>query len=334
MYKQKLIFTISFFALFLLMSDEAVSSKPDQGIKPTDQPLPPDPAVEDCKKCMFLTDISQQRIILADVASKSIIWEWKPEQSNIKEAHKSWFINYSDIKPVYNNKFLLISSSAGGVALIRIADKKAIFYAFAGGNTHSIELLPDGNIVSASSTGNYLTIFNVDTLSYPDHIYKQNIPIESGHNVVWDQKNNILWSAAMNQLKAFQYNFDCKRPNLTLKNSYNLMGTNVHDLFPVYGENALWVSTESNVYKFDVRTKKLTLSDEVLIQKGIKSISSGPKDFPTIVSIPKEKWWTDEIFDSRGNTVFFQAGLKIYKARWFLENHFSYPANDTFRQCK
>lgn len=315
MYKQKLTLTISLFALFLLTCDEAVLSKPNRIIKSTVKIVPPPPTVENCKKCMFLTDISQQRIILADMESKSIIWEWKPEQSNIKEAHKSWFINYIDMKPVYNNKFLLISSSAGG-------------------NTHSIELLPDGNIVSASSTGNYLTIFNVDTLNYPDHIYRQNIPIESGHNVVWDQKNSILWSAAMNKLKAFKYNFDCKHPNLTLENSYNLAGTNAHDLFPVYGENALWVSTGSNVYKFDVTTKKLTPSEEVLIQKGVKSISSGPKDFPTIVSKPKEKWWTDEIVDSRGNTVFFQTGLKTYKARWLLKNHFSYPASDTFGQCK
>ncbi|HTE09582.1 MAG TPA: DUF6528 family protein, partial [Chitinophagaceae bacterium] len=119
-------------------------------------------AIEDCKKCMLLTDISQHRIVIANTESQSIIWQWNMKQSNIDKKYLKWFINYSDVKPVYDQKYLLISSSAGGIALIRIADKKAVFYAYAGGNTHSIELLPDGNIVSASSTDNYLTIFSVD----------------------------------------------------------------------------------------------------------------------------------------------------------------------------
>lgn len=303
-------------------------------------PLPPvtlpgvDPpaSVADCKKCIILAEQLQTRVAIADVASKTIIWEWSPSTPDVKADALKWFSNISDAKLVYNGEYILATASGGGVALVRIADKKTVFYAFAGGNVHSAELLPDGNLVSASSTGNYLTLFKVDTLNFPDHVYAKTIPIDFGHNVVWDHKNQVLWSAAMNQLKSFKYNFNCNFPDLSLLESINIPGTEAHDLFPVYGENALWLSNTTNVYKFDISSKKLTQAE--VVQADIKSVSSGPEGYPVILLKPKLSWWSDEVIDAKGNTVFLQNGLKIYKAKWLLQNAFSYPVNDGFKQCK
>src|SRR5262245_64231171 len=124
----------------------------------------PPASVADCKKCIVLAEQAQHRVAIADVASKKIFWQWTPETSNVQPEHYKWFSSISDAKIVYNGKCILTTASGGGVALIRIADKKTLFYAYAGGNTHSAELLPDGNIVSASSHGNYLMLFRVDTL--------------------------------------------------------------------------------------------------------------------------------------------------------------------------
>ena len=101
-------------------------------------------SVADCKQCIVLAEQLYNRAAIADVNAQQIIWEWRPEQSNVKPAHVKWFSNTSDVKPVYNGKYLLVTASGGGVALVRIADKKTVFYAYAGGNTHSAELLPDG----------------------------------------------------------------------------------------------------------------------------------------------------------------------------------------------
>ncbi|WP_316811906.1 DUF6528 family protein [Pedobacter heparinus] len=292
----------------------------------------PPVSVAACKKCIILAEQLQTRVAIADVASKTIIWEWSPSTANVKNDALKWFSNISDAKLVYNGKYVLVTASGGGVALVRITDKKTLFYAFAGGNVHSAELLPDGNIVSASSTGNYLTLFRVDTLNFPDQVYVKTIPIDFGHNVVWDHKNQLLWSAAMNQLKSFKYNFNCDYPDLTQVESINIPGTEAHDLFPVYNENALWLTNTTNVYKFDMATKKLSQAE--VLQSDIKSVSSGPEGFPVILLRPKESWWSDEVIDGKGNTVFSQNGLKIYKARWVLQNNFSYPANDSFKQCK
>ena len=48
---------------------------------------------------------------------------------------------------------------------------------------------------------------------------------------------------------------------------------------------------------------------------------------------PKEEWWTDEVIDARGNTVFYKAGLKIYKARWLVNNTFGYGAEGDVTVC-
>lgn len=284
------------------------------------------------QKLIVLTEQAQHRLAIADVDQQKIVWEWSADSSSyIPAAHKKWFSSTDDAKPVYDGKYLLTTASGGVVALIRIADKKPVFYAYAGGNPHSAELLPDGNIVCASSTGNYLTLFKVDTTVNPDDVKKWRMPIAFGHNVVWDKKRQLLWSAAMDHMLSYRYNNNCDEPRLTLHDSIAIPGTDAHDLFPDFDKDQLWLTNTTNVYRFDVATKKIIPTD--LPQKNIKSVSSGPAGFPVIIMRPKEKWWSDEVLDAQQRSVFRQPGLRIYKARWMVKNSFSYPKADTFRLC-
>ncbi|MDF3078449.1 MAG: hypothetical protein K0S09_2338 [Sphingobacteriaceae bacterium] len=301
--------------LFLSLGALFISGKADE--------LPP--TFDNCKRCAILAEQSVNRIAIADLDKQEIVWSWYPNKAGINSNHLSWFRAPSDAKVVYGGQFILMTASGGGVALIRIADKKAVFYAYAGSNPHSAELLPDGNIVTASSTGNYLKIFSVDTLQSSDKVYSKTIPIAFGHNVVWDKKNRVLWSAANDQLKRYIYNFNKHQPDLILKGSIPLPGSEAHDLFPVYGENALWLSNPTGVYKFDVATRKIQQIPNLF--HDIKSVTSGPKDYPVMITHPDttpKSWWTDEVNSLDGKVLFKSTGLKIYKARWFLQNQFSY----------
>ncbi len=284
------------------------------------------PTFQNCKQCIVLCEQSVHRIAILDLDKKAISWEWLPDKSAfIKTEHLDWFKNPSDAKPVYGGSAILMNASGGGVALIRIADKKVLFYAYAGGNTHSAELLPDGNIVSASSTGNFMTVFRTDTTQFPDNVYSKQLDLPFGHNVVWDKKRNLLWSAAKDQLKTFTYNFHRLLPEITIKDSIQLPGTDAHDLFPVYGQPALWLTNTTATYYFNV--EKNEASKVPIPYAHVKSISSGPSPLPTIFIHPdgtKGSWWTDEIHTTDGKMLFKQHGLKIYKARWFVENAFSY----------
>jgi hypothetical protein len=274
---------------------------------------------------ILLAEQAGHRIAIADVDTGRVVWEWKPSESNVDSAHWKWFSNPSDCKAVYGGKYILMNASGGGVALIRIADKKTMFYAYAGGNPHSAEIFPDGNIVVASSTGNYLTVFRTDTSGTADVAYSSRTYINFGHNVVWDRKRQLLWSADRHQLKTFRYNFDHEHPGLSLIDSMPLPGQQSHDLFPTLNGDTLWLTNTTHVYKLDLATRQLLQAETP--QKDVKSISSAG-DRPTILSIPQEQWWTDELTDVKGNVIFRQKGLKIYKARWLVPNDFSYPPGD------
>ncbi|HEX5555313.1 MAG TPA: DUF6528 family protein [Chitinophagaceae bacterium] len=290
-------------------------------------------AVGDCIRCIVLTDQAVPAIDIVDAGrSGKLIWFWEPSRSNIASGDVKWFSNPDDAKPVYNNKYLLINASGGGVALVRIADGKAVFYAYAGKNPHSSELLPDGNIVTASSTDNRLVVFHVDTTQGPDQVYKKVFDLPFAHNVVWDKKRQVLWAAGQNHLYEYTYNFNCKKPDLIPKDTFQLPGSEAHDLFPVYGKDSLWFTNPKGVYYIDMKTMDLSLA-KFKYTENIKSVSSGPTGWPTIIMKPKVSWWSDEVMDSQGNKIFSRPGMKIYKARWLLPNLFSYPEEGKMKVC-
>lgn len=275
------------------------------------------------KKLIVAAEQSQHRVIIIDPGKGTISWEWKADSTQLPATHVKWFNNPSDAKIIYNGRFLLTSASGGGIALIRIYDKKILFHAYAGGNTHSIEVLPGGNIVSASSTGNYLRLFQVDTTIQQDTVPYIQYALPFAHNLVWDKKRSLLWSAGMHEMYAYKYVLENGKPRLQLAFHHPLPGEQGHDLFPVHGKDSLWFTDHHHIYIYDPGTGSLE-QVKTRRQKGIKSVSSGPAGYPTIVIFPKEQWWTDEIFDLEGKRIFKQEGLKIYKARWVLPNTFSY----------
>lgn len=293
----------------------------------------PESGVAACVRCMVITDQAAPAIDIVDVGRDgNVVWSWSAAESNVAPGDVKWFTNPDDAKPVYDNRYLLINASGGGVALVRIRDKKAVFYAHVGVNPHSSELLPDGNIVTASSTDNRLVIFHVDTLQAPNSGYRKVIPMPFAHNVVWDRSRQVLWSAGKGMLYKLGYNGDCAHPDLSLLDSVALPGTDAHELFPVYGKDSMFLTNPSGAYYLDMKTLKLSPIASY-DPKNIKSLSAGPSGWPVLVMTPRVSWWSDEVRDLKGDVVYVKEGLKIYKARWLLENLFSYPAEAGFSQC-
>jgi len=291
------------------------------------------PAQENKKhsNCVALAEQSQNRIAIANVKTRKIVWEWKPSDSNVAPEHYRWFTNPSDAKVVYGGNYILMSASGGACALIRISDKKTMFYAKAGKNPHSAELLPDGNIVCAASTGNCLTVFKTDTITFPDRVTQHSFFCDDAHNVVWDKKRDLLWTGGQHKIISWKYNPLGQDPVLSAVDSIEFQDQYGHDLFPVPGKDKLYFTATHKNWIFNVRKKQLTEMKSKY--KSLKSISAEKKGKTPIIIVPKEQWWTDEILDLKGNSILRIPGLKIYKARWMVLNAFSYPKKDRIKIC-
>lgn len=76
---------------------------------------------------------------------KAIRWEWSGvDNTQVKQEHRSWFYAPTDVKCVLDGECVLMTT-ARVAAMIRVADRKLLYYVKADGNNHSAELLPDGN---------------------------------------------------------------------------------------------------------------------------------------------------------------------------------------------
>ena len=220
------------------------------------------------ENAVVLAEQSRTAILVMDMNTKKVVWEWEPLTGGIPSAKRSLFKNPSECKPVLNNEYVLMTASGGAVALIRFADKKVMCYAECGINPHSAEILPDGNIVTAESKQGEINLFAVD-MEKGTMVKKSTKKIGNAHNLVWDAKRQCIYTTgtinnagkSVTALFRFKYNNDKENPTLTnqvrIYTFDNEKGG--HDLVPVYGEtDKLWLTAEHGVYQFDMSASELT----------------------------------------------------------------------------
>ena len=279
---------------------------------------------------LLATDQGSGNIYLLDPSKKNlndgILWSLVPsELKGLPEgdiAHGGG----ADAKWVMGGTHILAICSPY-IALIRIEDKTAVFYSKnRGGNPHSVELLPDGNIVSANSDGNSLKLFATGKGNGVEPIV---VNFGGAHGCVWDHKRQLLWAVGGSKLWAFTYNFDKDNPMLTPVNSkkYEIEPSG-HDLYPVPGEDKLYF-TSKHLWVFDIATGEQTI---LLDKGGIKAVSQNGVKGEIIYSqglgnnakeLGLKKWQTPHITSLDGSLRTFQ-GAAFYKSRWFVPCPFSY----------
>ena len=323
------------YAFCVLFPTVASCSESGKSIDDVLPPIEADSSSTAIEHRIVMVEQSQHQVIIVDRESGETLWTWNAAQSGLSREEQKWFELPDEVKPIYNGKYLLVTGTRGGVGIVRISDKKMMFYAEPKGSPHSAELLPDGNVVVACSDdpeGNKLALYRVDTLSplakEPLHEYE----LYFGHNAVWDKNREVLWATAGDELRSYTYEDE----NLTLQEVYALPSgeKDAHDLFPVYGEeNLLWLTTTTGVFQFDTDSKQFTKQD-VNPSTNIKSISNGPEDYPIIMLQPTESWWSHHMLDSFKHVIYNHTGYQIYKGRWMLDNVFSYPETHDFIQPK
>jgi hypothetical protein len=242
----------------------------------------------------------------------AVVWTWTPPNAN--------FSNLSDVKYSKDGKRLLVAASGGGIAVVELSTKALLFQATPGGNTHGVDELPDGSIVSASSTGGYLKLYSKGGAEL------QSIPFTDAHGVYWDGGRQRLYADGGTVVRAFSYSGGA----LHDAGSWSLPGgqSGAHDLFPVPYTNQLYVSNSGNVFQFDRVTGVFGPYTSGPDRSAIKAVGQNPGSSTvcllqaTNAPGPQPRSWSSNtvIFDQPGSNpatvTRVRPGAQFYKARW------------------
>ena len=224
------------------------------------------------------------------------LWTWRAkEHRELPEALRGSFDTTDDCKPAEDGSKVLISSSGGGCALVERPSGRVLWYARVP-NAHSLELLPRGRVVAASSEdagGNRLILFD---LTHSDQPINET-PLPSAHGVVWDEKGQRLWALGFAELRCYQLNgWEGEKPSLALATSYPLPDKGGHDLQPVPPSADLVLTTGRHVYLFDRNEGKLRLHPKLGSRAGVKCVSVHPVSGQTAcIQAGDEGWWSNAL---------------------------------------
>lgn len=285
------------------------------------------------------------------------IWSWKP---NTTDGYTSTEIGYwtngssstgntgdpFEVKLRYNAKWVgtttqVIATVGGRLATIVAYPSGQKLWARDLGTSvwpHSAELLPNGNLATASSTGNLVRLYNTTSgaTNYAS------ATLTSAHGVLWDPINYILWAIGQSTLTAYTTGSRTS-PTLTevTARKVTLPTSGGHDLSPYYGDNnKLWVTTSSGVYIYNKTSKTFTATSGTSNKTKVKSVGnqhSSALGYTQIVSTREvssctfNSWCTDTVkfYNYDTGTLAYKIakpGAAFYKARVFSPEYQDAPS--------
>ncbi|CAM04858.1 hypothetical protein A8924_6015 [Saccharopolyspora erythraea NRRL 2338] len=283
---------------------------------------------------IVVTEQASDRILVleADQAAwdaPRFLWSWKPTRDNgMGEFTGNWG-NPDEAKLVERGgrRYLLTTDSKGLAAVVPYPQGTGSYWAAdvdARNNPHSIELLPDGNVAVAASTGGWIRVYTAS--QGPRSTHHAEYPMPGGHGVVWDGERGVLWALGDDHLVVLTIGGTVADPVLTETRKVALPTRHGHDLTPVPGNaDLLWVSTGTRVYQYS-KSRNAFLDDYPgagrIDREGVKTVGSDPSTGRVLSTSPQPghtcTWCTEtvQLEQAAGALTLEDAG--IYKARWWF----------------
>lgn len=286
-----------------------------------------------------VTDQVSHRIMVlkADEWAKgredAVVWTWSASASNGFEGlEASWGLP-TDAKIRWNERlgggyWMVVTDSRGLAAIVPYPQGDSRQWGWnVGGNPHSAELLPNGNIAVAASTGGWVRIYT--SSQGPDCGDYVEYPFPGAHGVQWDPERRVLWALGDDDLVALEITGSDAAPVVREVHKVALPTRYGHDLQPVYGNtDRLWVSTGSHVYQY---IKSLNDFDEsysnsdMISRANVKSVGNLPSG-QVVSAVPDQvirpesgsssnDWCTARIDFVNPSMTGILPGAGIYKAR-------------------
>lgn len=261
-------------------------------------------------------------VLDTDAEQPEVVWSWKAKEcQQLPAAMRGTFATTDDCKPVDGGTRILVSSSSCGCALVERPEGRVVWYAHVP-NAHSLELLPHGRVVVASSVradGNRLVLFDLAASNAP----LWDTPLESAHGVVWDEGRQLLWALGLRVLQSYQLrDWESDSPSLALSGEYPLPDADGHDLQAVPHAADLVVTTGRGVHLFDRDKHEFRRHPDLGDRAHVKSISIHPvSGRMAFIQASDQAWWTDQLSLLSPTGAIQLPGERLYKARWLSAGH-------------
>lgn len=262
------------------------------------------------KEYIGFVELRSQRILMYDISNMEIpVWEWSTELGRLGYASDLKLRCHKD----YGN-VVLVCDSRGFAAMISYSTGEILWKTWAKGNLHSIELLPDGRIALAASTGGFLRIYSEEN-TYIETDLKE------AHGALYDPERKTLWGLGEHTLA--EYDIKTLKQTGQLYDFGNEIGCG-HDLAPYFGNrDLLWVTTESGVWVYNKKGNHFIEEHPMsksIATENVKGIGNTPytnQVFYVFQNGALNSWNTDEIWclNEEGKSVISKKDYIYYKIR-------------------
>lgn len=288
-------------ALFLLLLTTSSLVACNDGSK---KEAPPDVPYYDKKvdHKVILTDNTKGSLVALDLDDLNRNWmhlDWKKRGNDFKEL---WSVDLKNddlcgvkyrYSSFYGTHVVLATASTGQAYAIDYRSKQVLWSVndcsydkdvISLYNAHSIEMLPNGDIIVATSGyGEGDARYKNGGLHYypaGSNTRSEFLSLPFAHAVLWDPTNKCLWAIGYEGVVAVKITgegegaFMTKIPEMSYEMSY----FSGHDMVPAFGmKGKYWISDSSNVYLYDTATKEMTRHDTYSMAsvKGIAYFEDG-----------------------------------------------------------
>ncbi len=265
--------------------------------------------------CCGAAEVFILRTTMTGERAPERIWTWRAADSSAIEAaaHRT-FATTDDCKP-YGDE-ILITSSSGGVALIRRDDKTCRFYTFSR-NAHSACLIPGRRVAVASSFGgDQLQLFEIGIQPRQPQPLAV-LPLVGAHGAEWDEKRQRIWALGSEELQLVEVRDSAGEVELVAEQVWKLPTYGGHDLSPTADGRGYYITTDTAVYRFDTATGTFTSHPRLGDRKKVKSIDEQREGGRVVFhQATPEHWWSDTIRFDGTDTVLRLPDHRLYKVRW------------------
>ncbi|MEV5611831.1 DUF6528 family protein [Streptomyces sp. NPDC052225] len=296
---------------------------------------------------VLLTEQASKRILVLDprvrvwdpAARPEVVkWAFSPvgdARYRDTRADESWvYPSEAKARRYRGRTFLLTTASFGFVGVVEYPSGRR-YWATAVGpgddlfNPHTAEMLPDGNVAVACSTGARVRLYAA-SLGPHERRYGE-AELKGAHGLHWDRERGVLWAMGDDELVAYGVGGTRVRPALVRRFAVPLpvavpgKSAGGHDLFPVAGRpGRMWVSTSASVFQYDIGTGLFAqdfAGADRIARKSVKCVGDDPRTGQVVTTVPEkglgETWWTTTVSVHRPESAYELVGGGIYKARWF-----------------